>query len=142
MSQHNLSKGGISIIIRQFRQLQRFQRQLRANLDKFKSNSIFYMRSLLQDWDRSLCLMHKTKNRGSGRIKTQINTYHTKEEGKTSEKDLSDTKIRHPPDKRLKVMVIKMRTNLEEWMNTVRTSIERKCKKVPNRSHRTEEYSN
>lgn len=46
------------------------------------------------------------------------------------------------PKKEIKVMVLKMFTELATWMNTARTSVKRKYKKAPNRLHRAEEYSN
>ena len=52
-------------------------------------------------------------------------------------------KISNLSDKEFKVMVIKMLMDLgREWMNIELQQRDRKYKKIPNRSHRAEEYNN
>ena len=71
------------------------------------------------------------------------NMFQTKEQDKTSEKDINSRKISDLHDKESEVMVIKRLTVVgEKCMNTVRISAKRKHKKVPNRNHTSEEYNN
>ena len=66
-----------------------------------------------------------------------------KEQDRISEKVLNEMEISNLPDKEFKVMVIKMLMDLgREWMNIELQQRDRKYKKIPNRSHRAEEYNN
>ena len=47
----------------------------------------------------------------------KMNTFQTKECGKLSEKDLNEMEISNVPNKKFKVMVIKMLTNLGRRMD-------------------------
>lgn len=54
-------------------------------------------------------------------------------------KELNKTEISDLPDTGFKRMVIKM---LTEVRRTTHEQSDRKCKKVPNRNHRAEEFNN
>ena len=56
--------------------------------------------------------------------------FQTKEQHKASEKHLNEMEVSNLPDEVFKVMVMKILNLREEWMDTVRTSIKRKHKKV------------
>ena len=51
--------------------------------------------------------------------------FQAKQQDKSLGKDLNEVDISNLPHKEFKVMVIKLLTSGEEWMNTVRTSIKR-----------------
>ena len=64
-------------------------------------------------------------NRELGKIKRQRNTFQTKEQDKTSEKEQHEIVMRNLPNKEFKVIIIKMLTESEEGVNSVRTSTKR-----------------
>lgn len=57
-------------------------------------------------------------------------------------KKINETEVSNLPNRKFKVLVIKMLTKLGIRMNTVRTSIKREYNKVPNTVTRTEESNN
>ena len=80
-------------------------------------------------------IIHRNKYRELGKIRKQRNMFQTKEQDKTSEKELNEVEINSPPNKEFKVMTIKMLNELgkrmdepSEKLNTVK-----KYKEEPNR---------
>ena len=67
-------------------------------------------------------------------MRRQRNVFQSKEQDKTSEKELNKTEISNPPDKELKVMVIKMLTKFRRRMDKHSETFnkERKYKKASN----------
>lgn len=70
------------------------------------------------------------------------NIFQMKEPDNTPEKDLNEMQLSNLPDKEFNVMVIKILTELGEWMNIERTSTKRKYKKISKRTHKWEENNN
>lgn len=69
--------------------------------------------------------------------------FQLKEQDKNPEKNLNEVELTKLLDKEFKEMVIQMLTELRrKWIYTGRTSTKRQKKKVPNKSHRVEEYNN
>lgn len=99
---------------------------------------VSYTRSLLQDREMQLFqLIHRNRHRELRKIRYR-NMLQMKEQGKTSEKDLSEMEISHLPVKEFKVMVLKMLLKPgRQWMFFKKV----KEKWVPNRSHKVEEYN-
>ena len=64
-------------------------------------------------------------NRELGKIKRQRNTFQTKEQDKTSEKEQQESVMINLPNKELKVIIIKMLTDSEEGVSSVRMSTKR-----------------
>jgi len=77
-------------------------------------------------------------------MRTQRNVFQMKKQDKTSEKDLSDTGISNLSDKEFKVMVIRILTELRRRVDEHSENFnkDKENKKVPNRSHRAQEYKN
>lgn len=66
-----------------------------------------------------------------------------KEQDKPSEKDFKESNISNFPDEKLKGMIIKMLVKIRGRMDEQSENFNREEKiKVPNKSHRAEEYNN
>ena len=71
-------------------------------------------------------------------MRRQRNILQTKEQGKTSEKELNEVEISNLPDKEFKVTIIKMFTELRRRMDEHSENVNKeikKHKKVPNKSY-------
>ena len=64
-------------------------------------------------------------NRELGKIKRQRNTFQIKEQDKTSEKEQQESVMINLPNKEFKVIIIKMLTDSEEGVSSVRMSTKR-----------------
>ena len=61
--------------------------------------------------------MYRNQHKESRKTKIQRNIFQTKEEDKTSEKNLSETEISNLPNKEFKLMMIAMFTKFGSRMN-------------------------
>lgn len=85
------------------------------------------------------CLIHT--DRETGKMRSQRNMFQTKEQGKSLARDLNKTEISNPPDKKFRVMVKKMLTDLRRVNGHKRElqQRDRKHKKLPNGSYNRNE---
>lgn len=82
---------------------------------------VLYIKPLLLRQEDVAGLLNIWKQTQRVRQNEERNTFQTKEQDKSSGKDLNETEISNQPDKEFKVMIIKIPTGLErEWMYSVK----------------------
>ena len=74
--------------------------------------------------------MHRNQHRESNKRKKQRNIFQTKEQDKTSEKDLNEKDISYFSDREFKVTVIKMLTELRRRMDEQSENFDREIENI------------
>lgn len=84
----------------------------RLSVHRLKYTPSLLVTAPLKLGETAICLIYRNKLRKSRKLRKQRTMFQMKEQNKTSEKNFDEREVSNLPDKELKVIVIKLLTNL------------------------------